>query len=463
MALPEPSLRVPHDEFLVRMPGIGGTGVVTVSRILQMAAHLEGRYAAGVEQTGLAQKGGPVIADVRIADHPVEGTARAGARSVDLLLGFDLLGAASPANLAVTDTDRTVAVVNTAAVPTAAMVRHAVGFPPPRDVSGRIDRETRAAENRYLNAEWIAERISDDHLASNMVLLGAAHQHGCLPLEAGSIEGAIRLNGVAVQENLAAFRWGRAAVTDPAAIEKALASGHPTDGATAGVMAKVVDAGIPQGVCSLVATRVADLADYQSPRYAEGYLQAVADVSVVERTRCPNEAMPVTDAFARGLHKLMAYKDEYEVARLHLLSEEHDRMTQELGPDLRIKVMLHPPILRALGLKRKVSLGPATGPAFRMLRAGRRLRGTPLDPFGAAQMRRTERALVTEYRDLVATALRRLAPDTVDLVAQVAALPELVRGYEEVKAAGIERFRTEGARLMRSLGDGSLEDSGSRP
>jgi indolepyruvate ferredoxin oxidoreductase len=460
--LPAPTLRAPDGETLIRMPGIGGTGVVTVSRILQMGAHLDGRYAAGVEQTGLAQKGGPVVADVRIADRPVEGTARAGRRSVDLLLGFDLLGAASPPNLAVVDRDRTVAVVNTAAVPTAAMVHDiTVAFPPPSDVTGRIDAETQAAANVYLNAEWIAEQVADDHLTTNMVLVGAAYQLGCLPITDASLEAAITLNGVAVDENVAAFRWGRAAVVDPVAVTRALSAtgsaGTPArlaDGVTADALAAaerdVAGAGLPEALRPMIAARVADLTDYQHAAYAAGYLQEVADVAAAEQARCPGADPVVTRAFAAGLHKLMAYKDEYEVARLHRLDAERSRLAGELGPG-RAKVMLHPPVLRALGVKRKVSLGPATGPAFRVLRAARRLRGTPFDLFGRTAMRRTERQLVGEYRQLMADALPHLRPETADQVARIADLPDVVRGYESVKAAGVERFRADATSALGAL------------
>jgi len=469
--LPQPMLRVPTQETVVHMPGIGGTGVVTVSRILQMAAHLEGRFAAGVEQTGLAQKGGPVVADVRIADHPVQGSVRAGRRSADVLLGFDLLGAASPANLAVADRDRTVAVVNTAAVPTAAMVHDtAVSFPPPSDVVDRIEGETRAGDNAYLDAEWMAEQLSDDHLATNMVLLGAAYQHGAVPVSAAALEEAIALNGVAVDDNLVAFRWGRAAVVDPVAVHQALsgpsssAGGAVTSGtladevapddlATAGQM--VAAAGLPAALSPalvpVVSARVADLIGYQNRAYAARYLDDVAAIARTEADRCPGGDPVVSEAYARGLYKLMAYKDEYEVARLHLLRAERDRLSTELGPDLRVKVMLHPPVLRSLGLHRKISLGPATWPTFRALRAARRLRGTALDPFGKTGMRRTERRLVGDYRDLVDAALSHLTPATAGQVVRVAELPDVVRGYEGVKAVGVARFTELGAALLAEL------------
>ncbi len=190
--------------------------MVTVSRILQMAAHLDGLFAAGLDQTGLAQKGGPVISDVRIAVRPIEAAVKASAGAVDLLLGLDLLGVASDENLTVADPDRTVAVVNVAGVATAAMVRDpSITFP--KDTA-RIDRATRSADNVYLDAQWISERLFGDHLPTNLVMLGAAYQHGCLPITAGAIEEAIRLNGAGARENRAAFRWGRAAVVDSGAI-----------------------------------------------------------------------------------------------------------------------------------------------------------------------------------------------------------------------------------------------------
>jgi len=434
--LPEPERRVP-DDVVIRMPGIGGTGVVTVSRVLQMAAHLAGRRAAGVEQTGLAQKGGPVISDVRLATDPVEGSVPAGPRSADVLLGFDGLGAAAPSNLAVCDPDRTVAVVNTARVPTAAMVRDRSSHYPD-DVADRIERVVRPGESAYLDTDWIAGRLSDDHLATNMALLGAAYQHGCLPVPATAIEAAIALNGVSVDENLRAFRFGRAAVVDENAVRRALspAATPPVPTTT---------------LAELVAARSADLVAYQDRHYARRYEEAVAAVAAVEDERAPDAGHPVALAFARGLYKLMAYKDEYEVARLHLDPVERARLTDEFGAGTRTKVLLRPPLLTRFGLRRKIRLGSSAGPAFRALRAGRRLRGTRLDPFGRTTVRRLERRLPAEYRAVVEAALSRLTPATAGKVTEVAELPDLVRGYEQVKLAGVESFRSRADELLAGL------------
>ena len=455
VVLVPPVAQVPADDVLIRMPGIGGTGVVTISRILQMAALLDGHFAAGVEQTGLSQKGGPVLSDVRISSQPIDAAVRAGARSVDVLLAFDPLGAANAATLATADRQRTVTVMNTAEVATAQMVTDtSVSFPDPAKVIARIERDTRRNANLYLDANWIAERISEDHLATNVVLTGAAFQHGCLPITADSIEEAIRLNGIGVAQNLAAFRWGRAAAADPEAVRQALA---PSDAGPAAASAPVrrllADHLIPDVLRPTVERRVDDLIAYQSTRYAQSYLREVLSVLAVERAEAPSPQLPVTAAFAVGLYKLMAYKDEFEVARLHLDTVERAKLRDEFGRGARVRIMLQPPLLKKLGLRRKISLGPAARPAFRLLHAARHLRGTLFDPFGHTRMRRTERELVGEYLGLVGRALGQLHPANAGSVAGVAELPDLIRGYEGVKLAAIERFRSEGDLALQLIFD----------
>src|SRR5450755_412214 len=449
-----PRRRTP-DDLLVRLPGIGGTGVVTVSRILQMAAHLDGLYAAGLDQTGLAQKGGPVTSDVRIASHPIDAAVKATARSVDLLLGLDVLGTSSDENLATADAGRTVAVVNQAGVATAAMVRDP-SIPYFSDPA-RIDRSTRAAENLYLDAQWISERLFGEHLPTNLVMLGAAYQHGCLPVSDGAIEEAIGLNGAGAAENLAAFRWGRAAVIDHDAVTAALAPAPPPAPALPDSLRRPL-ATVPAVLADLLEARAADLVGYQNTAYALRYLQRVLEVARIETERSGDPDVPVAAAFARGLHKLMAYKDEYEVARLHLDAAPRAAMRAEFGEGAGTRVLLHPPVLKALGLRRKISLGPAAGPAFRMLRAGRHLRGTFLDPFRWAEMRRTERALVDEYDLLVSEALAQLHPASAGTVTAMAALADDIRGYEDVKRRNIDRFRARAAELVAQLGAVEVAD-----
>ncbi|TXK34349.1 indolepyruvate ferredoxin oxidoreductase family protein [Nonomuraea sp. C10] len=430
----EPDRKV-GDTVLIRMPGIGGTGVVTVSQILQMAAHLDGLHAAGLEQTGLAQKGGPVVSDVRISARPLTGSVRATRGAADVLIGFDLLGAAADGNLSVAAPDRTIAVVDTSVVPTAAMVTGRAAVPgSPADALARIESATRSG--LYVDAHGLAEALFDDHMPANMLLVGAAYQHGCLPVSATALERAIALNGAAVDKNVAAFRWGRALAHDRDAVLKAAGLVVPE----------------PTGLEEALAIRVADLTGYQNATYARTYAEDVRRVTALAVERAGQEAgTRVALAYARSLHHLMAYKDEYEVARLHLDPAEQARRDREFGPDAKVSVLLHPPVFRALGMKRKIKLRRSAGMLFRGLRAARVLRGTALDVFGRAEVRRVERGLVGEYRDLMNDALDRLTPSTADAVAELAALPEGIRGYEDIKLARVAEYRERAAAALAAL------------
>ncbi|MGI6873468.1 indolepyruvate ferredoxin oxidoreductase family protein [Amycolatopsis sp. 3B14] len=444
VALVEPEPKVTGTETLLRMPGIGGTGVVTVSQILQMAAHLDGRFAAGLEQTGLAQKGGPVTSDVRIGKQPVRGSLRASRSTVDVLIGFDLLGAAEESTLATARGGRTIAVLNTSVVPTAAMVTNRVAVPGSvDDLLARVAEATTPEANLHLDAQRLSESLFADHMPANMLLVGAAYQHGCIPVAAAAIEQAIRLNGAAVEKTLAAFRWGRAAVIDPEAVF-----------AAAGAGPEPAEAGFE----AALATRIADLTGYQNEAFARAYAEEVHRVvGIVEARAGDVAAERVGLAYARGLHKLLAYKDEYEVARLHLDPVEKARREAEFGPDAKVSVMLHPPVLRALGMKRKIRLrGRTAEVAFRGLRAARKLRHTPFDVFGYAAVRRTERQLVGEYQALVRDALTHLTPATLDAVCEIVALPDLVRGYEDIKLANVAKFRARARDLLAGLSEGAV-------
>ncbi|GAA0240121.1 indolepyruvate ferredoxin oxidoreductase family protein [Cryptosporangium japonicum] len=433
VALPEPERRFGGDDVLLRMPGIGGTGVVTASQILQMAAHLDGAHAAGLEQTGLAQKGGPVVSDVRLSKTPLTGALRASRGTVDVLVGFDLLGAAAQSNLDTARAGHTIAVLNTAIVPTADMVTGRVVLPDsPADALERIASVTRSEANLHVDALGLAEALFADHMPANMLLLGAAYQHGCLPVSAEAIEAAIRLNGSAVEKTLAAFRWGRASVVDRDAVLAALTTTRPA----AAPKATSLD--------DVLTIRVADLTRYQDAGYARRYADDVRRITAAAVARAGAEAGErVGLAYARGLHRFMAYKDEYEVARLHLDTVEQARRDAEFGADADVSVLLHPPVLRALGMNRKIRLRRTARPAFRALRAARRLRGTSLDVFGYAHVRRVERELVGEYRSAVHEAVRHLDAGNADQVVGLADLADVVRGYEDIKLARVAEFRAE--------------------
>jgi indolepyruvate ferredoxin oxidoreductase len=457
-ALVEPVLKVSRDDFLMRMPGMGGTGVVTVSQILQMAAMLDGKHSYGLDQTGLAQKGGPVVSDVRIARDPIEGSNKASAGAADLILGFDVLGAANPRNLLVADAGRTIAVVNTHAVPTAAMVTDTgVTFPALERNVAAIGRATRAEENVYVDAEALSEALFGDHLPTNMVVIGAAYQAGCLPLSADALQQAIRLNGTAVEKNLAAFAWGRAVVAAPEAVRLVLegeAVAPPAVSPSGEARSIIEGSGAEGELRRLISIRVVELIGYQGAALARRYVDDVMVVARIERERGAPGESAIAEAYARGLFKLMAYKDEYEVARLHLDTVEQAKVRGEFGDGAKVYVMLHPPLLRALGLRRKLKLGRWFLPALRGLRTMRRLRGTRLDVFGLPRVRRVERALPGEYRELMSRSLARLTPVMHGVVAEIAELPDVVRGYEDIKLANVERFRARGVELEEQLARG---------
>jgi indolepyruvate ferredoxin oxidoreductase len=442
--IPAPALKVSRDDFLMRMPGVGGTGVVTVSQIIQMAALLDGKHAFGLDQTGLAQKGGPVISDVRISRERIEGSNKASAASADLLLGFDVLGAANPKNLMVADKEKTIAVVSTTATPTARMVLDPkVTFPAQRRNLRAIEEVTRGADNVYVDAQALSEALFGDHMPTNLLLIGAAFQNGCLPLSADAIEHAIRLNGAAVEKSLAAFAWGRAVAADPLLADQLLAPTAPVDDPSPAALAIVEATGAAGELRRLLEIRVEDLIGYQSERYAREYADAVMAVAARDER--------IGEAYARGLYKLMSYKDEYEVARLHLDAIEQAKIEGTFGSGAKVKFLLHPPALRALGMKRKLKLGRWFVPFFGLLRRSKRIRGTWIDPFGKAEVRRVERELIGEYRALVEGSMERLHQGNHEKVLAIAELADVVRGYEDIKLRNVEVFRAQAAELTAGL------------
>jgi indolepyruvate ferredoxin oxidoreductase len=386
-----------------------------------------------------------VISDVRISRDRIEGSNKASAGSIDLMLGFDLLGAANPKNLMTADPARTVAVVSTTKVPTASMVTDTgVRFPPLDRNLSAIRKATRGDELAAIDAQALSEALFGDHMPTNTLLIGAAYQHGCLPISSEAIEEAIRLNGASVEKNLAAFQWGRAVVARPELAGEILHEAPEVAEVSPQAQA-IIDATGAQGeLRRLLEIRVPDLIGYQSERYAKRYADKVAEVARAEGERGAPGETAIAELYARNLYKLMAYKDEYEVARLHLLGPK---------PEGRVRYLLHPPLLRAMGLKHKLRI-PAwmMRPGFRMLRSLKGLRGKPLDVFGYAKVRRVERKLIGEYEGLVGHALVHLDPATHGTVAEIAGLPDMIRGYEHIKLANVERFRAEAERLTRDLG-----------
>ena len=446
--LPTPAAADSSADFRMRICGVGGTGVVTVSQVLATAAVIEGRFARTLDQTGLAQKGGAVVSDLTVtfADHG--GSAKLAEASCDLYLGCDVLVAADPGNLKVASADRTTAVISSTQVPTGRMVVDtSVEFPAHEQVSAAIEQHTRLAT--YLDAGMLADRLLGDEQYANMILVGAAIQAGALPLSIAAVEQAITLNGAAVAANIQALRRGRQAIADPNGLQATLGADtterhralEPPYDAADRLVATV---GLPPGsaVAELIRGRAADLIGYQNARYAREYTRFLAHVHRAEDAAIPGSTA-LTHAVARNLHKLMAYKDEYEVARLSLDQSFQDDLTATFGAGARYTNKLHPPVLRALGMRNKISFGPSLRPALHILRRLRKLRGTPLDIFGYAHIRRLERQLIVEYRQAVDEALRALNPETLQRALHLAELPDLVRGYEQIKLDNVARYRAE--------------------
>ena len=432
----EPGRVAAGGQFSMRITGIGGTGVVTVSQVLATAAAIEGWSVRTLDQTGLAQKGGAVVSDLTITRGEQWRSPKLGVGECDLYLGCDALVAADPANLRVADAGKTVAVISLSEVPTGSMVvTPADRYPGQQQVMPVFGEAARDA--RFIDAAALAVEHLGDEQYANMIMVGAAYQCGALPIAAASIERAIQLNAVAVAANLAAFRHGRHAVTGPSA--------SPPQVPDAGEETADLDA--------LVRRRAGDLAAYQDESYAAGYAGLVGRVRDAEAGISPG--LEFTAAVARNLYKLMAYKDEYEVARLSLDPQLTASITAQFGEGARYSYRLHPPVLRSLGMTSKISLGPWFRPGFRLLAAGRRLRGTPWDPFGRTQVRRTERSLVSEYRAVIGQLLTGLTTANHAVAVEIAGLPDLVRGYEEIKLGNVTAYRDRIGELLARFSGGS--------
>jgi indolepyruvate ferredoxin oxidoreductase len=467
-AVPEPPRRPDLARpYHVYLPGVGGTGVLTINALLSWAALLDGRHVLSYDQTGAAQKWGPVLSSLVVAARREDlAASKVGLGRADVYLALDLLAGASRVNLERCDPTRTVAVINTTLLPSGEMVRD-VGFNPPVEaLREAIARWTRPAGSVAVDARRLAEGLFGDYLATNMLALGTAYQAGLLPVSAASLEAAIRLNGVQVDQNLQAFRYGRLWAVEPGRVEALV--GAPPRGAEeeqAGVLRRLSGRDAHAYVSlldrcrqlddesrRLLAVRIGELIDYQDARYPVPYVEFVLTVAAREQAATPGRRA-VTHAVVRHLYKLMAYKDEYEVARL-LGRRDFDQTVRALFAEPRRVVFhLHPPVLRALGLRRKLALGPWARPLVRLLRPFRRLRGTLADPFGHAAVRREERRLVAWYRETVQTALDHLGPATAAAVAEIARLPDAIRGYEALKLQNARAARERAAHLLASLAE----------
>ncbi len=423
-----------HNVFLA---GIGGTGIVTVNQVLATAALRAGYDVEGLDQIGLSQKAGPVVSHLRFAAGKLDPSNRLTPGSADCIIAFDLLAAADTKNLGYGDHARTISVASTSKTPTGEMVYDkTVTYPETAYLLNRLGQVSRSVHP--LDALAVAQHMFGNTAAANFLLVGAAYQTGALRLPAESIEEAIELNGVAVKANIAAFRWGRVAIADPAHFDDMVSP--PRGLRPAQPPASVLDGTTFSGeVGDLISRRAANLVDFQSEKVARRYVTLLQSIWTAERAVSDRTAF--SEAAAKGLYKFTAYKDEYEVARLLTDPQFLSYVRSEVPAGDNLTYKLHPPMLRAMGRKNKIGLAPRSHVALRILAKGKRLRGTKFDPFGYANVRKIERGLLAEYVDVVTRVAANLDPTNYDRAVEVAGLADMVRGYEDVKLASVKAYR----------------------
>ena len=440
--LPEPQRPGLDRPWNVLIPGVGGSGVTTLGALLGMAAHLEGKGCTVLDQAGLAQKFGPVVTHIRIAAKQDDIYAvRIAAGETDLLLGCDLVVAAGDDSLTRLNDQISHAVINSHESATAEFTRN-----PDAQVPGKAMREALidavgAEKTHFIDATRLATRLLGDSIATNLFLLGFAYQQGLLPLSAEAIEKAITINGVSTELNLQAFRWGRRAVLERDVVEK---------------LARPAEMAEPicQTLEEIVDWRVDFLTRYQNAAYAKRYRDKVEQVRALDAA----DDLALSKAVARYYFKLLAYKDEYEVARLYSEPEFRQQLEAQFEGDYKLQFHLAPAWLAkrdsTTGEPRKRELGPWVLNAFNVLAKLKFLRGTPLDVFGYGHDRRVERQLISEYERNLDELLSQLKPTNYRTAVAIAALPELIRGYGPVKERSIAKARQQEKLLKEQLNRG---------
>jgi indolepyruvate ferredoxin oxidoreductase len=438
-ALPRPAAHTWDAPYDLLVTGVGGTGVVTVGALVAMAAHLEGKSASVLDFMGFAQKGGSVLSYVRLADIPARlNQVRIDTQQADAILACDLVVGASPDALVTVRHGRTRILANTHEVPVAESLRNPDASLKVPQLLEKLRFAAGAERLETLDAQALAENFLGDTIFSNIVALGFAWQRGLVPVSLEALLRAVELNGVGVDNNKLALSLGRLAAADADSIAWLL-----RDAPQAAPEVEPLDA--------LLARATAQLTAYQDTAYARRFAAAVARVREREGALDADSALPLTRTFAQSLLKLMAYKDEYEVARLYTDGEFRKSLQQQFEGEVQLEFYMAPPVLtRAQDgqAPRKVRLGGWMLPAMRLLAQGRRLRGTALDFFGRTEERRMERRLVQEYLARIDALLPALAPERLKAACEIAVLPLSMRGFGHVKLANVALARAREAELL---------------
>ena len=440
--LPVPQLKSTAAPYGILITGIGGTGVVTVGQILAMAAHVEGKGAIVLDMSGLAQKGGPVMSHVRLADNQADlHSTRVGTGSADLVIGCDLIVTASKDALSRMGEGRTYAAINSTGSSTAAFVKNPNWQFPGASSQAEIVKACGAERVDFVDAGQIATALMGDSIATNMFMLGYAWQKGQVPLSDASILRAIELNNVSVAFNKAAFTWGRTAAHDLPSLVKMTTP------------AKVIEFKRTQTLDDIIKKRIELLTAFQDVDYANQYKAFVEQVRAEEAKL--GAGTRLTEAVARYFYKLMAYKDEYEVARLYTTGAFAEKVANMFEGDYKMKFHLAPPIMAKTdsnGQLIKQEFGPWMMKAFGVLAKLKGLRGGAFDIFGYTAERKMERALIGEYRNTVGGLLGKLNADNLSQAVAIASIPEDIRGYGHVKERHLKAAKAKEATLLASFG-----------
>jgi indolepyruvate ferredoxin oxidoreductase len=440
--LPEPAVPTLDAPYNILVTGVGGTGVVTIGALLGMAGHIAGLGCSVLDMAGLAQKGGAVVSHVRLAPAPQDLHAvRISAGSANLVLGCDLVVAADFEALSKVTKGQTRAVINSYETITGDFTRDPDQVFPGTQLHAMIDEAVDGAD--FLDATRVATALLGDSIATNLFMLGYAWQQGLVPIGEAALLAAIELNGVAVAANKQAFLWGRRAAHDLAAVQRAAA---PKRIARSRQLSDSLD--------ETVERRVAFLTDYQNAAYAQRYRQLVDQVAAAEKAKAPGLG-GLAEAAARGYFKLLAYKDEYEVARLFADRAFRDKLAERFEGDFSLRFHLAPPLSAQrdpeTGRLKKRDYGPWLLPVFGLLAKLKGLRGTFFDPFGHTRERKQERRLIADYEALVAELVAGLDHETHGLAVALAAIPEQIRGYGHVKDASVQSAKAREAELLATF------------
>jgi indolepyruvate ferredoxin oxidoreductase len=444
--LPFPSLPALHQPWGIVVAGVGGTGVITIGQLLGVAAHLEGKGIVTQDAGGLAQKGGATWSHVLIANHQQDiATTRVAMASADLIIGCDPIVAAGKETLLRMVAGRTHVALNAHGTPTAAFVHNADWQNPSAACVQTLLDTVGAAGLGQFNADAVASKLMGDTIFINPMILGFAWQKGWVPLALASLMRAMELNGVAVAQNKTAFTWGRRAALDWPAVEKLL---------TPAQVIHLMDIPKREGLDEVIGLRTEFLVGYQNAAYANVYTAFVQKVRTKEEAvlaKSTAKTLRLTEAVAKGLFKLMAYKDEYEVARLHTDAAFHAKIATMFEGDYKLNFHLAPPLLaktNAKGELQKQKFGPAMLTGFKLLARLKGLRGGVFDVFGRSAERQTERALIAEYQASINDVLGLLTPANYPAAIAIARIPEQIKGYGHVKARHLEAARANWVALM---------------